>query len=144
MGNKYLQDFRYQMTILQSIEFFTAINLAIVGLSHFLQPKIWVDFFVFLHAKGNVGNIFNALIAVGMGSFILAFHFVWDFPRVLVTIYGLLQVFKGLLYLLIPSIGIKSIRKVTSKGAEKFRGVGLVMFLLAIGIVYGLVLQGAF
>ena len=132
------------MTIHQSIEFFTAMNLAIVGLSHFLQPKIWVDFFLFLHSKGHVGNIFNALIAVGMGTFILAFHFVWDFPRVLITVYGLLQIIKGLLYLTVPSIGLKSIGKVTVKGALKFRWVGLVMFLLSIGIVYGLVIEGAF
>ncbi|MEZ4883587.1 MAG: hypothetical protein R3E32_02530 [Chitinophagales bacterium] len=132
------------MTILQSIEFFTAINLAITGLSHFLQPKIWVDFFVFLHSKANVGNIVNALISVGMGSFILSFHLVWDFPRILVTMYGFLLVLKGFLFLLIPSMGIKSIGSVTIKGAEKFRIVGLVMFLLAIGIVYGLVVEGAF
>ena len=132
------------MNLLQSIEFFTAINLAIIGLSHFLQPKIWEDFFVFLHSKGNVGNIFNALIAVGMGSFILAFHFVWDFPRILVTLYGLLQLVKGLLYLTVPSIGLKSIGKVRDKGVEKFKVVGLVMILLAGGIIYGLVAEGAF
>ncbi len=132
------------MTITQSIEFFTAINLAAVGLSHFLQPKIWVDFFVLLHSKGNAGNIFNALIALGMGSFILAFHYVWDFPRVIVTAYGCLQVFKGLLYLLVPSIGLKSIGKVTIDGAMKFRWVGLVMFVLSVGIFCGLVMEGAF
>ncbi len=131
------------MTTIQSIQFFVALNLCIIGVSHFLQPKIWEEFFVFLHRKGNIGNIFNALIALGMGSFILSFHFVWKWPMVLVTLYGLAQLLKGLLYLTIPSIGLRSIAQVKGK-AHKFKWVGFVMFVLGGLLLYTLFVDKAF
>lgn len=132
------------MSTIQSIELFTALNLCIVGLSHYLQPKIWVEFFVFLHSKNHIGNIFNALLALGVGSLILSFHFIWTWPGILITIYGLAQVLKGLIYLLKPSIGIASMGKVSMEKANKFRWVGLVMFLLSLVILYGLISEKAF
>lgn len=132
------------MTTAQSIELFTAINIGVIGLSHFLQPKIWVDFFVFLHAKKNVGNIVNALIALAMGSLILSFHFIWTWPKVLITAYGLSQLLKGLVYLIQPAIGLASIGKVTMEEANKFRWVGLVMVIFSLVIIYGLIMEGAF
>ena len=119
------------MSTIQSIQFFVALNLLTIGLSHFLQPKIWEEFFNFLYKKGNIGNIFNALIALGMGSFILSFHFVWKWPMVLVTLYGVAQLLKGFVYLILPSIGLSSIRQVEGK-AHKFKWVGLVMIILSI------------
>ncbi|AXT18485.1 hypothetical protein D7030_07465 [Flavobacteriaceae bacterium AU392] len=127
------------MNTIQSIELFVAINLSIIGLSHFLQPKIWVDFFTYLHSKQNVGNIINALIALGMGSIILAFHFIWSWPRILITLYGLSQVVKALLYLTFPSVGIKSMSRVTMEKAHKFKWAGLLMFLLSSSIFYNLI-----
>jgi len=131
------------VTTIQSIQFFVALNLLTIGLSHFLQPKIWEDFFNFLHKKGNVGNIFNALIALGMGTFIVAFHFVWEGPMILVTLYGVAQLGKGFLYLMIPSIGLKSIEQVRGK-SEKFKWVGLVMFALSILLIIQLIQDTAF
>jgi len=126
------------MTIVQSIQFFVALNLFVVGLSHFLQPKIWIEFFEFLHQKGNVGNIFNALLALGMGSFIISFHFIWTWPMILVTIYGLAQLTKGLIYLSIPQVGLNSIGKVDDK-SKKFKWVGLIMCILSIMLIIYLV-----
>lgn len=122
------------MSVIQSIQFFVAINLFVIGLSHFVQPKIWIDFFKFLSSKGNVGNIFNAMLSLGLGAFILSFHFLWSWPEAIITIYGLMQLLKGILYLTIPSIGLKSIRRVNEK-SSKFRWAGLIMCMLAILIV---------
>ena len=126
---------------IESIQFFVALNILTIGLSHFFQPKIWGDFFQYLHQKGNVGNILNALIALGAGSFIVAFHFVWKWPMILVTLYGVAQLFKGFLYLMIPSIGLKNIGKVDEK-AGKFRWVGLVMTLLGLLLGFHLYKEG--
>lgn len=131
------------MTIIQSIQFFVALNLLTIGLSHFFQPKIWEEFFNFLHKKGNIGNIFNALIALGMGSFIIAFHFVWKWPMVLVTLYGLTQLVKGFVYLTFPTIGLRSIGQVKGK-ASKFRWVGLVMLSLGGLLLYTLLIKEVF
>lgn len=124
------------MTIIESIQLFVAINLFVIGLSHFLQPRMWVEFFEYLVSKGNVGNIFNAMISVGMGSFILSFHLVWEFPAIIVTIYGLLQLLKGTVYLVLPSVGLESIKNVNKK-SEKFKWVGIVMCMLSLLIIVG-------
>ena len=39
------------MTTQDSIELFLAINLFAVGLSHFIQPKMWTEFFLMLSEK---------------------------------------------------------------------------------------------
>jgi len=122
------------MSTTQSIQLFVAINFFVIGLSHFLQPKIWIGFFQYLYKKGTIGNIFNALLALGMGSVILSFHFVWTWPMILVTLYGLSQLIKGLTYLIFPSLGLKSIGKVNSN-TMKFKWAGLLMFASSILLI---------
>ncbi len=126
------------MNAAQSMELFVAINLLAVGLSHFLQPRIWVDFFVLLHSKSNVGNIVNALIALGMGSIILAFHLIWQWPKVLITIYAIYQILKGFAYLMKPSLGVASIGRITMEKANRFKWTGLIMSVFALSIFYDL------
>ncbi len=123
------------MSTIQSIQLFVIINLAIIGLSHFFQAKLWIRFFQFLASKGIVGNTFNAMLALGLGSFIVSFHQVRSWPMILVTIYGILQLLKGTIYLLVPSIGIRSIENV-DENEKKFKWVGIVMFLVALLLAY--------
>lgn len=126
------------MDIIHSIQFFVTINVFIIGLSHFAQPGIWIEFFEYLHSKGNVGNILNAMLSLGMGSIILSFHFIWAWPMILVTLYGLLLTLKGLAYLTIPSIGLKSIGSI-NQSSKKFRWVGLAMIILSLMLGYSLI-----
>ena len=122
-----------------SIELFTAISLLVIGLSHLLQPRIWVEFFIFLHSKGQTGNIINAMISLTTGTLIFSFHFIWQWPRILITLYGFIQVLKGAIYLLKPSVGLASIGKITNESANKFRWSGALALLIAIAIFYGLI-----
>lgn len=131
------------MTLEKSIELFTVINLSVVGLSHFLQPANWVRFFQTLSAKEQAGNIFNALLALTFGSFVFCFHIVWQWPAMLVTVYGLAQIIKGFIYLLFPLYGLGSIKKVVPGMEGKFKWVGLIMFLLAAATFYLLELYRA-
>lgn len=126
------------MSISQAVELLVAINLLVTGLSHLLQPKIWIEFFEFLHKKGNTGNLFNGMLSLGFGSFIVSFHFIWNWPEVLVTIYGLLLTIKGLIYLCFPKMGIKSIGKINSESGNKFRIAGVIMIVFAGWIVFRL------
>jgi len=60
------------------------ICLFIVGVSHIAQPRAWVQFFLDLHGKGEVGSFYNALINLPLGAFIVSFHNVWrGLPSVL-------------------------------------------------------------
>ncbi|MDY8137924.1 hypothetical protein [Aquimarina sp. 2201CG5-10] len=132
------------MSIHQSIELFVAINLLATGLSHFLQPKTWVDFFKFLAENGTSGNIFNAMLSIGTGSIIFSFHLVWTWPKMIITLYGLLLIIKGFIYLIFPEIGLKSIRKVNYQGSKKFRWVGLLMSFYSLFLFYGLFVDRVF
>jgi len=131
------------MSTIQSIQLFVAINLFVMGLSHFMRPKIWIEFFEFLFKKGNIGNIFNAMLALGMGSIILSFHFILTWPMILVTFYGLSLLLKGLIYLTFPTVGLKSIERVNSK-TEKFKWAGLFMCISSILLLIELITKGAF
>lgn len=128
------------MDIILSIQLFVAINVFIIGLSHLIQPRIWIEFFEYLHSKGNVGNIFNAMISLGMGSIVLSFHFIWTWPMILVTLYGLLLTLKGFIYLIAPSVGLKSIGSI-NQSSKKFRWVGLVMIILSLMLGYSILCE---
>ncbi len=40
-------------------EIFAAVFSLVIGLSHILQPRGWVEFFVWLRSKGNAGVFVN-------------------------------------------------------------------------------------
>lgn len=126
------------MTVVQSIEIFTGLNLLVIGLSHTLRPKAWVHFFEFLSSKGEVGNFFNAMISLGMGTIIVAFHWDWNGAMMIVTIYGLLLTLKGSLYLIVPEFGLKSISGKQVK-RRNFISIGIIMSLVgAFILIYNL------
>jgi hypothetical protein len=120
----------------RGIEVFAAINLLAAGLSHAFAPTAWKEFFTVLHAKGLAGSIFNALLALGMGSLIVAFHPVYDRPvPALLTIYGWASVAKGSVFLVFPALGLKSIETPTRKGPRLFIVPGVLMATLGAALL---------
>ena len=69
-------------------EIFVALNFAVIGLSHLLQPQVWVDYFTWQRGKGKVGALVNGLHSLAFGSFIVAFHNIWHGLPMLLTIIG--------------------------------------------------------
>ena len=128
------------LSIHESIQLFFVINILVMGVSHLVRPKIWIKFFEYLSSKGEVGNIFNAMLSLAMGSIIVSFHLVWQWPMIIVTIYGFLSLLKGSLFLIIPGIGLKSISSVNEQG-WKFQVVGVIMCVIAIFVCYNLYLD---
>ena len=61
----------------QATEIFAAVFLSVIGLSHLVQPRAWVEFFVWLRGKERTGVFVNGFLALGFGSFIVAFHNQW-------------------------------------------------------------------
>ena len=77
-------------------EIFVALNFAVIGLSHLLQPQVWVDYFTWQRGKGKVGALVNGLHSLAFGSFIVGFHNIWHGLPMLLTIISWAQVLKGL------------------------------------------------
>ena len=110
----------------------------IIGVSHIVQPRVWVRFFMDLHSKGEVGSFLNALLHFPLGVLIVSFHDVWHGLPVVLTLIGWGLVLKSFIYFVFPSYGVKMLARVTMEKSWEFvvAGVfsiaisGLLIFLL--------------
>ena len=118
-------------------EVFVVINFAIIGLSHIVQPRGWVDFFVFLRERGHAGVFFNGMLSLLVGSIIVSLHNVWSGPATVVTLLGWGQVLKGLVSLTVPSFGLNKMMRVSVERAWEFQAAGAVFLVFCAVIVYG-------
>src|ERR1044071_9908146 len=85
----------------------------IIGVSHIVQPRVWVRFFMDLHSKGAVGSFLNALLHFPLGVVIVSFHNVWHgWPLVLMLI-GWSLVLKSFIYFVFPQRGVKMLARMT-------------------------------
>ena len=109
---------------------------AVLGASHLLQPRAWGRFFVTLHAKGDAGNFFNALLTFAPGLIIVTFHNVWRGIPTVLTVVGWSYVLKATIYLLAPAVGLKSIGRVDPERANGFRVAGAAMLIVAALLAY--------
>ena len=125
------------MTIEHAAQVFAVINFGVIGLSHIVQPRVWVEFFVFLRERGHAGVFFNGMLSLMVGSIIVALHNVWSGPALLLTLIGWGQVVKGLFALTVPSIGLKGLMRVSMDRAYEFQFAGALFLVFCAVIVYG-------
>jgi len=119
------------LTIERATEVFAVVNLAAIGASHLVQPKVWVEFFVFLRERGRAGVFFNGMLSLTFGSILVAFHNVWTGWPMIVTVLGWAQVLKGLISLVAPSIGLKKMLRVSMDRAWEFQVAGAAFVVLS-------------
>ncbi len=110
----------------------------VIGLSHIVQPRAWVELFIHWREKGNVGVIYTALLHFTFGALIVAFHSVWRGIPLVVTLLGWGWTIKGLLYLTYPKHGMRMLQRVSLERAHEFVVAGIVLVLVAILITYSL------
>ena len=115
------------------IERLAALAFIITGLSHIAAPRAWARFFIGLREQGEAGGFLNAWIHIPLGLLILAFHWVWTWPGLLVTLIGCGLTLKGTLYFLWPALALKSMAHVSEEKAGRFRLAGVAG--LALGLV---------
>ena len=106
-------------------EVFAAVFLTVIGLSHTLQPRAWVDFFVWLRSKGHAGVFVNGFLALGFGSIIVAFHNVWTGLPVVLTVLGWAQILKGIVSFVAPQAALWGLARVSVDRAWHFRVGGI-------------------
>ena len=125
----------------EAIRMFAVIGFLVTGASHAIQPRAWIRFFQMLAAKGEAGVIANALLHLGMGSLVVAFHRVWIGLPVVLTALGWLYVVKSTVYLVAPRVGLKVMSRIGDEDTAKFVTAGLVM--IVIGLLLGTTLVGS-
>jgi hypothetical protein len=115
----------------KAIEMFAAVNFLVTGLSHLLQSRGWVEFFVRLRSKGQAGVFVNGLLSLGFGSIVVAFHNVWSGLPMVLTIVGWAHVAKALLIMSAPGLGMRSLERVSPERAHEFVAAGAVLLALS-------------
>jgi uncharacterized protein YjeT (DUF2065 family) len=102
----------------------------LMGLSHLLQPQMWVRFFELVRQTGSAAIII-ALYTLPLGLFLIATHNIWpwDWP-LLLTIAGWGMTIKSTLYLLIPWLAERMLAKRMATTSRGYQIVGAIATLV--------------
>lgn len=128
------------MDVIVGVERLTALVFTITGLSHIAAPREWARFFIAMRDKSAVPGFLNAYVHGPLGVLIVAFHWVWTWPGIVVTIVGVALAFKGLLYFTFPKLALRSMAQVSEERAWQFRVAGLAA--LSFGLWVGWISLG--
>ena len=118
------------------VQIYAIINLTVIGLSHVVRPRVWVDFFAFLRERGEAGVFVVALLNLIFGSIIVAFHNVWSGIPLVLTVLGWASVAKALLYFIFPAIGLRRFQSLSREKANLVVVGGILFLLLAAVLGY--------
>ncbi len=122
-----------------AIQKLAVISFLVIGLSHILQPRAWAQFFIDIRSKGETGSFINAFIHFQFGALIVAFHNVWQGIPVILTIMGWGWVLKGLIYFVLPKLGLKTLSRVSLEKSWEFAVAGVVLVGLSGLLMYSLI-----
>jgi hypothetical protein len=123
----------------RAIEVLVVVQLVVVGLSHMVQHRAWAEFFIWLRAKGRAGVFANGFLSLWVGTLIVAFHPVWTGIPLLLTVFGVMNVFKATTAFLVPSWGLRSMERISLERSWIFVPAGAIMLVFAAVLGYGLV-----
>jgi hypothetical protein len=114
------------------VQLYFAILIAITGLSHAAQPRLWAEFFVAMKRTG-LASIIIPLYTLPLSVLLIVTHnkWVWDWP-VFVTISGWGMTTKSVVYWVFPAWPNRMIDNAERWQARfgGFRVVGIVMGIL--------------
>ena len=100
-----------------TIELLACIQFLVIGLSHLVQPRVWVAFFVALREKGPVGVFVNGFLSLWFGSLIVAFHNVWTGLPVILTVIGWIEVVKAAVRFVAPQLATRRLQRIAIERA---------------------------
>lgn len=123
----------------RAVEIYAAVHFAVIGLSHLFQPRVWIDLFIRLRELGHVGVFLNGFLSLMFGSIIVAFHDIWLWPPIVLTIIGWLQILKALISFCAPSLAMRSLNRVSSDRAWEIQVAGAVFIALAVWLALRIV-----
>lgn len=117
------------------VERLAALVLILTCVSHIAAPRAWVRLFGAVRAQGEAAGLLNAVIHLPLGLMIAAFHPVWSWPGVVVTLVGWALVLKGTVHLVMPTLAQRTLKLVEGEdGARRIRLGGIVMLPLGLAI----------
>ncbi len=122
----------------EAIEKFAVICFFLIGISHIFQPRVWVDFFIGIREKGEVGAFINAFIHFPFGALIVAFHNVWHGIPMILTVMGYGLLLKGFINFVFPKFGLKTLKQVSHEKSWGFVVAGILSVGISLLFLYSL------
>jgi len=122
----------------EAIEKLAVISYFLIGISHIFQPKVWVNFFIGIREKGEVGAFINAFIYFPLGALIVAFHNVWHGIPMILTLMGYGLLLKGFINFVFPKLGLKTLERVSLEKSWEFVVAGFLSIGIALLFLYSL------
>ena len=119
----------------RSVEVLAIILFGVIGLSHVLQPRAWVEFFILLRGRGEAGAFVDGFLNLPLGGVIVGFHNTWSGIPVVLTVVGWCLLIKGLIRFCAPKLALRMMARVSVERAWEFQvaGAALVVFAGVLG-----------
>ena len=121
----------------RSVEILAIILFAVIGLSHIVQPRAWVDFFVFIRGKRETGAFIDGFVHLPLAALIIGFHNVWSGIPAVLTALGWAFLVKSIVRFCLPRVGLRMMERVSVERAWEFQAAGVMLVLLAALLGYG-------
>lgn len=115
----------------RAVQIYAIINFVVIGLSHVVQPRVWVELFTFLRERGETGVFATAFLSLIFGSIVVAFHNVWTGIPLVLTLLGWAQVLKAFVYFVFPAYGLRKLQIPSPERAHVFIAPGVLFLMLA-------------
>lgn len=120
----------------KAVQVFAAVSFLVIGLSHALQPGVWVEYFVKLRNLGRPGMFAEGFVTLSFGAIIVSFHNVWSGPEVVLTLIGWAQVIKAMVRFVAPEASLRIYERVTPERAWQFRVAGGFALVLSAFLMF--------
>ena len=127
-----------------AVERLAALAFIVTGLSHIAAPGAWTRFFLNMRAQGEAGGLLNAYLHMPLGLLIIAFHWVWSWPGLVVTAVGCALTLKGALYFVYPRIAELGLGHIDESNGWRFQVAGVFGLLLGLLMGWAAWVNGAF
>lgn len=125
----------------RTIELLACVQFLIIGVSHLVQPRAWVQFFIALREKGDTGVFANAFLSLWFGSIVVVFHNVWSGWPVVLTVIGWAQLIKAAVAFTAPQISMRAFQRISMDRAWEYQVAGAIFIVLS-GAMAWLLMRG--
>jgi len=121
----------------RSVEIVAIVFFGVIGLSHIVQPRAWVDYFILIRSKREPGAFIDGFLHLPLAALIIGFHNVWSGIPAVLTVLGWAYLIKSTLRFCWPTQGLRMMERVSVERAWELQVAGVVLVLLAGLLGYG-------
>jgi len=114
------------------VEVFVTVHCLIIGLSHVVQPRAWIDLMIWLREREAKGVFCLGFLYLWTGSLIVSFHWIWSGLAAVLTVLGIVCLIKAAVCFLVPSLQLRSLARVSHDRPRDFQIGGSILIVLSV------------